>query len=73
MEIIDKKDNKKNSNLSIKQLWLKYMAYWPLFVLIFILSIAGWKYGKYRLKAGVTLLKNLLSNPTIISKRSIKS
>ncbi|MEO6000841.1 MAG: polysaccharide biosynthesis tyrosine autokinase [Chitinophagaceae bacterium] len=48
MEIIDKKDNKKNSSLSIKQLWVRYVAYWPLFVLFFVISVAGgWLYLHY--------------------------
>jgi len=48
MEIIDKKENSKGKILSFKQLWVRYVAYWPLFIALFVLAvIASWLYLRY--------------------------
>jgi tyrosine-protein kinase Etk/Wzc len=48
MEILDKRDSSKGKVLSVKQLWVRYIAYWPMFLILFILSLAGgWFYLRY--------------------------
>lgn len=48
MEIIDNRDQNKNNVFNIKHLWVRYMAYWPLFALLFVLSlVGGWIYLRY--------------------------
>ncbi len=48
MEIIDKKESSKGKVLSIKQLWVRYVAYWPMFLILFVLALAGgWLYLRY--------------------------
>ncbi len=48
MEIIDKKDNSKGKVLSLKQLWSRYIAYWPMFLVLFVMSLTGgWLYLRY--------------------------
>jgi capsular exopolysaccharide synthesis family protein len=47
MQIVQQKSLEKDKNL-IKQLWFKYIPYWPLFFIFSVLAIAGaWFFLKY--------------------------
>ena len=88
MEITDKIENSKGKVLSIKQLWVRYIAYWPMFIVLFLLAIiGGWIYLRYTIplyqasakilikdeKKGSEDSKTLESFNTLSSKKIIEN
>jgi len=88
MEITNKIENSKGKVLSIKQLWVRYIAYWPMFIVLFVLAIiGGWIYLRYTIplyqasakilikdeKKGSEDSKTLESFNTLSSKKIIEN